>query len=68
MVARPDVAITVRAALTTALEHLHEDAAGAAAAFTLFGTDTFRRFEPGALDPLREDVESGRALGLLDES
>ena len=67
MVARADVPITVRAALTTVLEHLAEDEAGAAAARTLFGTDVFQRFEPGALEPLRADVESGRALGLLDD-
>ena len=67
MVARADVPITVRAAITTVLEHLGEDDAAAAAARTLFGTDVFHRFEPGALEPLRADVESGRALGLLDE-
>lgn len=65
MVARGDVPITVRSALTTALEHLDADADAATAARTLFGTDCFQRFEQGALDPLRDDVESGRALGLL---
>ena len=67
MVARPDITITQRAALTTAFESLPEDAVASSAALHLFGTDSFRRFESGALDPLREDVQAGRVLGLLGD-
>lgn len=66
VIARPDVPITLRAALVTAFEALGTNAEAARSATALFGTDCFERFEAGALDPLREDVESGRALGLID--
>ena len=65
VVAQRKLAITVRAAVVTALEHIADDAEAAAAAKRIFGADGFRRFEPGALDPLRADVDSGRALGLI---
>lgn len=65
VLAQPGLAITVRAAIVTCLEHIDDNADAAAAAKRIFGADGFERFEPGALEPLRADVESGRALGLI---
>jgi len=66
IVAAPGLAVTVRAALVTALEHLADEEGAKPAMWKLFGADRWQRFEPGALDPLREQVDTGRALGLLD--
>ncbi len=65
VLAQAGLPITVRAAVTTALEHIDDDGSAAEAAKRIFGADGFERFEAGALDPLRADVDSGRALGLI---
>jgi len=64
VVASREVPIVTRAALVRALEHVHETAHDAVVA--LFGADSFRSFVTGALEPLRAEVETGVALGLLD--
>ena len=64
VVAARSVPIVTRAALVLAFEHLHTHARGPM--LSLFGADAFTTFVPGALDSLREEVEAGVALGLLD--
>ncbi len=67
IVASRDVSSVHRARLMRAFEDVENDPC-IAAVRSVLGADGFRRFDPRVLQPLRDQIECGRTLGLLDES